>query len=97
MVNLASQWEKHRAPLIEEHRRLKEKCSNQEVSDDSQDLVVQFLLQWGKKNLFVLVSQLESSRKLSEIKSMQEKIRVATEEARKKEDIHKQLVVNHTY
>ncbi|XP_008316722.1 coiled-coil domain-containing protein 22 [Cynoglossus semilaevis] len=65
LVNLASQWEKHRAPLIEEHRRLKEKCSNQE---------------------------LESSRKLSEIKSMQEKIRVATEEARKKEDIHKQLV-----
>lgn len=32
VVNLASQWEKHRAPLIDEHRRLKEICSNQDVS-----------------------------------------------------------------
>lgn len=32
VVNLASQWEKHRAPLIDEHRRLKELCSNQDVS-----------------------------------------------------------------
>lgn len=31
VVHLASQWEKHRAPLIDEHRRLKELCSNQEV------------------------------------------------------------------
>uniref|UniRef100_A0A667X1Z5 Coiled-coil domain-containing protein 22 n=1 Tax=Myripristis murdjan TaxID=586833 RepID=A0A667X1Z5_9TELE len=30
VVNLASQWEKHRAPLIDEHRRLKELCSNQD-------------------------------------------------------------------
>ncbi|KAG7519250.1 hypothetical protein JOB18_004693 [Solea senegalensis] len=65
LVNLASQWEKHRAPLMDEHRRLKEICSNQD---------------------------LESSRKLSEIKSMHEKIRVSTEEARKKEDMYKQLV-----
>lgn len=33
VVNLASQWEKHRAPLIDEHRRLKEICSTQDVSD----------------------------------------------------------------
>uniref|UniRef100_A0A671VY71 Coiled-coil domain-containing protein 22 n=1 Tax=Sparus aurata TaxID=8175 RepID=A0A671VY71_SPAAU len=65
VVNLASQWEKHRAPLIDEHRRLKEICSNQE---------------------------LESSRKLSEIKSLHDKIRVSTEEAKKKEDVYKQLV-----
>lgn len=32
VVHLASQWEKHRAPLIDEHRRLKEICSSQEVS-----------------------------------------------------------------
>lgn len=32
VVNLASQWEKHRAPLIEEYRRLKEICSNKDVS-----------------------------------------------------------------
>lgn len=31
VVHLASQWEKHRAPLIDEHRRLKELCSNREV------------------------------------------------------------------
>ncbi|KAM9785812.1 coiled-coil domain-containing protein 22 [Neosynchiropus ocellatus] len=65
VVHLASQWEKHRAPLIDEHRRLKEICSNQD---------------------------LESSRKLSEMKSTHEKIRVATEEAKKKEEMHKQLV-----
>uniref|UniRef100_A0A3B4XZR4 Coiled-coil domain-containing protein 22 n=1 Tax=Seriola lalandi dorsalis TaxID=1841481 RepID=A0A3B4XZR4_SERLL len=65
VVNLASQWEKHRAPLIDEHRRLKEICSNRD---------------------------LESSRKLSEIKSLHDKIRVSTEEARKKEEMYKQLV-----
>ncbi|XP_074499155.1 coiled-coil domain-containing protein 22 isoform X2 [Sebastes fasciatus] len=65
VVNLASQWEKHRAPLIDEHRRLKEICGNQD---------------------------LESSRKLSEIKSLHDKIRVSTEEAKKKEEIYKQLV-----
>ncbi|KAM9855518.1 coiled-coil domain-containing protein 22 [Aulostomus maculatus] len=65
VVNLASQWEKHRAPLIDEHRRLKEICSNHD---------------------------LESSRKLSEIKSLHEKIRVSTEEAKKKEEIYKRLV-----
>uniref|UniRef100_A0A3Q3X4D7 Coiled-coil domain-containing protein 22 n=1 Tax=Mola mola TaxID=94237 RepID=A0A3Q3X4D7_MOLML len=65
VVNLASQWEKHRAPLIDEHRRLKELCSNQD---------------------------LESSRKLLEIKSLHDKIRVSTEETKKKEEIYKQLV-----
>ncbi|XP_034029354.1 coiled-coil domain-containing protein 22 [Thalassophryne amazonica] len=65
VVSLASQWEKRRAPLIDEHRRLKEICSNQD---------------------------LESSRKLSEIKSLQEKIRVSAEEAKNKEELYKQLV-----
>ncbi|KAG7999571.1 Coiled-coil domain-containing protein 22, partial [Nibea albiflora] len=31
VVNLASQWEKHRAPLIDERRRLREICNNQDV------------------------------------------------------------------
>lgn len=65
VVNLAAQWEKHRAPLIDEHRRLKEICSNQD---------------------------LESSRKLTEIKALHDKIRVSTEEAKKKEETYKQLV-----
>uniref|UniRef100_A0A3Q0RHJ8 Coiled-coil domain-containing protein 22 n=1 Tax=Amphilophus citrinellus TaxID=61819 RepID=A0A3Q0RHJ8_AMPCI len=65
VVNLASQWEKHRAPLIDEFRRLKEICSSKD---------------------------LESSKKLSEIKSLHGKIRVSTEEAKKKEDAYKQLV-----
>ncbi|XP_035989020.1 coiled-coil domain-containing protein 22 [Fundulus heteroclitus] len=65
VVNLASQWEKHRAPLIEELRRLREICSSK---------------------------ALESSTKLSEIKSLHEKIRMATEEAKKKEESYKQLV-----
>ncbi|XP_077468805.1 coiled-coil domain-containing protein 22 [Stigmatopora argus] len=65
VVHLASQWEKHRAPLIDEHRRLKEICSNRDM---------------------------ESSKKLSEIKTLHDKIRVSTEEAKKKEEIYKQLV-----
>uniref|UniRef100_A0A8C7GL86 Coiled-coil domain-containing protein 22 n=1 Tax=Oncorhynchus kisutch TaxID=8019 RepID=A0A8C7GL86_ONCKI len=66
VVNLAAQWEKHRAPLIDEHRRLKELCSNQEI---------------------------ESSRKLSEIKELHEKISQSAEEAKKKEGLYKQLVL----
>ncbi|XP_061758405.1 coiled-coil domain-containing protein 22 isoform X4 [Nerophis ophidion] len=65
VVSLASQWEKHRAPLIDQHRSLKEICSHQDM---------------------------ESSRKLSEIKVLHDKIRVSTEEAKQKEEIYKQLV-----
>lgn len=65
VLNLATQWEKHRAPLIDENRRLKEICRLQDV---------------------------ESSGKLSEIRSLHEKISVCTEEARKKEETYKQLV-----
>ncbi|XP_056130362.1 coiled-coil domain-containing protein 22 [Lampris incognitus] len=65
VVNLASQWEKHRAPLIDEHRRLKELCSNQDM---------------------------ESSRKLSEIKDLHDKIRQSAEEAKNKEGLYKQLI-----
>ncbi|XP_056278048.1 coiled-coil domain-containing protein 22 isoform X2 [Pseudoliparis swirei] len=65
VVSLASQWEKHRAPLIDEHRRLKEICSHQD---------------------------LESTRKLSDIKSLHDKIRVSSEEAKKKEELYKQLL-----
>lgn len=45
---------------------------------------------------FVHFPQLESSKKLSEIKSLHDKIRVSTEEARKKEDAYKQLVTTMT-
>uniref|UniRef100_A0A8C1PDN5 Coiled-coil domain-containing protein 22 n=1 Tax=Cyprinus carpio TaxID=7962 RepID=A0A8C1PDN5_CYPCA len=69
VVHLASQWEKHRVPLIDEHRRLKELCSNRES---------------------------ESSRKLSEIKDLHDKIRQSAEEAKKKESLYKQLVRNLT-
>lgn len=31
VVNLASQWEKHRAPLVDEYRRLKDICSSKDV------------------------------------------------------------------
>uniref|UniRef100_A0A8C7Q9H0 Coiled-coil domain-containing protein 22 n=1 Tax=Oncorhynchus mykiss TaxID=8022 RepID=A0A8C7Q9H0_ONCMY len=63
VVNLAAQWEKRRAPLIDEHRRLKELCSNQ-----------------------------ESSRKLSEIKELHNKIHQSAEESKKKEALYKQLI-----
>ncbi|XP_035594319.1 coiled-coil domain-containing protein 22-like [Oncorhynchus keta] len=65
VVNLAAQWEKRRAPLIDEHRRLKELCSNQEI---------------------------ESSRKLSEIKELHHRIHQSAEESKKKEALYKQLI-----
>uniref|UniRef100_A0A8C5FCP6 Coiled-coil domain-containing protein 22 n=1 Tax=Gadus morhua TaxID=8049 RepID=A0A8C5FCP6_GADMO len=65
LVGLAAQWEKHRDPLIQEHRRLKELCTNQDV---------------------------ESSRQLSEIKDLHEKIRETAEKAKKKESVYKQLI-----
>lgn len=40
---------------------------------------------------------MESSRKLSEIKSLHDKIRVSTEETKKKEEIYKQLVMDTIY
>lgn len=64
VLHLAMQWEKHRAPLVEENRRLKEICKIQDM---------------------------ESSGKLSEIRSLHDKISVCTEEARKKEERYKQL------
>lgn len=45
-------------------------------------------------NICFRFPQLESSRKLSEIKSLHDKIRVSTEEAKKKEEIYKQLVTD---
>ncbi|KAH9373543.1 hypothetical protein HPB48_014860 [Haemaphysalis longicornis] len=33
LVSLSTQWEKHRAPLIEEYRQLKEQCSKRLVSE----------------------------------------------------------------
>ncbi|CAL8280793.1 unnamed protein product [Boreogadus saida] len=65
LVGLAAQWEKHRDPLIQEHRRLKELCTNQDV---------------------------ESSRQLSEIKDLHEKIRETAEKAKKKESVYKQMI-----
>ncbi|XP_034733750.1 coiled-coil domain-containing protein 22 [Etheostoma cragini] len=47
-------------------------------------------------NTFLHFLQLESSRKLSEIKSLHDKIRVSTEEAKKKEETYKQLVTHRT-
>lgn len=50
VVHLASQWEKHRAPLIDEHRRLKELCSNREVQPlYIHQLVVRFFFVLKKK------------------------------------------------
>uniref|UniRef100_A0A8C5CKP3 Coiled-coil domain-containing protein 22 n=1 Tax=Gadus morhua TaxID=8049 RepID=A0A8C5CKP3_GADMO len=70
LVGLAAQWEKHRDPLIQEHRRLKELCTNQDVSHPP----------------------VESSRQLSEIKDLHEKIRETAEKAKKKESVYKQLI-----
>lgn len=65
VLHLATQWEKHRAPLIEQNRKLKEICK---------------------------IHDMKSSGKLSEIRSLHEKMSVCSEEARKKEETYKQLV-----
>ncbi|XP_072345087.1 coiled-coil domain-containing protein 22-like [Scyliorhinus torazame] len=65
IVNLANQWDKHRVPLIEEHRRLRELIDNRE---------------------------LESSRKLVEIKGIHEKIKQSAAEMKGKEIMYKHLV-----
>lgn len=65
LVGLSVQWEKHRAPLIEQYRQLKEQCS---------------------KRLN------ETQQKLEEIKSLKDKMREISEQARSKEELHKQLV-----
>ncbi|CAN8006718.1 unnamed protein product [Ixodes hexagonus] len=65
LVGLSVQWEKHRAPLIEQYRQLKEQCS---------------------KRLN------ETQQKLEEIKSMKDKMREISEQARSKEELHKQLI-----
>ncbi|KAL3212082.1 hypothetical protein MRX96_008328 [Rhipicephalus microplus] len=68
LVSLSTQWEKHRAPLIEEYRQLKEQCS---------------------KRLN------ETQQKLEEIKAMKDKMREISEQARTKEEMHKQLVAEY--
>ncbi|XP_029463362.1 coiled-coil domain-containing protein 22 isoform X2 [Rhinatrema bivittatum] len=68
IVHLASQWEKHRVPLIEQHRELKKLHHSRE---------------------------LESSRRLSDIKEVHEQIRAAAEEAKRKEVLYKQLLTDH--
>lgn len=99
VVSLAAQWEKHRAPLIDEHRRLREICSSQEVEERAApgNGFIASLLSVKTDVFFSLhFPQLESSRKLSEIKSLHEKICVSTEEAKSKEEIYKQLVTDST-
>ncbi|XP_030049884.1 coiled-coil domain-containing protein 22 isoform X2 [Microcaecilia unicolor] len=68
IVHLASQWEKHRVPLVEQYRELKKLHQSRE---------------------------LESSRRLSDIKEIHEQIRAAAEEAKCKELLYKQLLTDH--
>lgn len=65
LIHLASQWEKHRVPLLAEYRHLRK----------LQDC-----------------RELESSRRLVEIQELHQSVRAAAEEARRKEEVYKQLV-----
>ncbi|XP_055984559.1 coiled-coil domain-containing protein 22 isoform X1 [Sorex fumeus] len=66
VIHLAEQWEKHRVPLLEEYRHLRQLQESRE---------------------------LESSRRLAEIQELHQSIRAAADEARRKEDVYKQLMV----
>lgn len=65
VIHLASQWEKHRVPLLAEYRHLRKLRDSRE---------------------------LESSRRLAEIQELHQSVRAAAEEARRKEEVYKQLV-----
>ncbi|XP_006876747.1 PREDICTED: coiled-coil domain-containing protein 22 [Chrysochloris asiatica] len=65
VIHLASQWEKHRVPLLAEYRHLRKLQDRRE---------------------------LESSRRLAEIQELHQSVRAAAEEARRKEEVYKQLV-----
>lgn len=65
VIHLAAQWERHRVPLLEEYRQLRQ-------LQDSREL--------------------ESSRRLAEIQELHQSVRAAAEEARRKEEIYKQLM-----
>ncbi|EHB09463.1 Coiled-coil domain-containing protein 22 [Heterocephalus glaber] len=65
VIHLASQWEKHRVPLLAEYRHLRKLQDCREV---------------------------ESSRRLAEIQELHQSVRAAAEEARRKEEVYKQLV-----
>ncbi|GAB1302599.1 Coiled-coil domain-containing protein 22 [Apodemus speciosus] len=65
LIHLASQWEKHRVPLLAEYRHLRK----------LQDC-----------------RELESTRRLAEIQELHQSVRAAAEEARRKEEVYKQLV-----
>ncbi|XP_038173104.1 coiled-coil domain-containing protein 22 [Arvicola amphibius] len=65
VIHLASQWEKHRVPLLAEYRHLRKLQDYRE---------------------------LESSRRLAEIQELHQSVRAAAEEARRKEEVYKQLV-----
>ncbi|XP_054975902.1 coiled-coil domain-containing protein 22 isoform X1 [Sorex araneus] len=66
VIHLAEQWEKHRVPLLEEYRHLRQLQESRE---------------------------LESSRRLAEIQELHQSVRAAADEARRKEDVYKQLMV----
>lgn len=65
LLNLSAQWEKHRVPLIEHYRDLKEQCS---------------------KRLS------ETQQKLEEIKATRDKMKDIQEQARSKDELHRQLL-----
>ncbi|XP_004872061.1 coiled-coil domain-containing protein 22 isoform X2 [Heterocephalus glaber] len=69
VIHLASQWEKHRVPLLAEYRHLRK----------LQDC-----------------RELESSRRLAEIQELHQSVRAAAEEARRKEEVYKQLILSDT-
>ncbi|XP_069501367.1 coiled-coil domain-containing protein 22 isoform X2 [Ambystoma mexicanum] len=68
IVHLATQWEKHRVPLIEQHRQLKKLHDHKE---------------------------LESSRRFTDIKELHDRIRAGADEAKRKEELHRQLIAEY--
>lgn len=100
VIHLAGQWEKHRVPLLAEYRHLRKLQDCREVGRDGLGCG------WGGSGpslgghacavLTVLLPmgswQLESSRRLAEIQELHQSVRAAAEEARRKEEVYKQLV-----
>lgn len=100
VIHLAGQWEKHRVPLVAEYRHLRKLQDCREVGCEALGCGWgRFSPSLGAHPCALLTIplpmgswQLESSRRLAEIQELHQSVRAAAEEARRKEEVYKQLV-----
>ena len=95
LVSLANQWEKHRAPLIDQYRTLKEVSDDRAVSHSlhphSKSALI-FFRSGDEVPVVSFIRQSEAQQKLEEINELRERMKDVAAEAKGKEELYKQLV-----